>query len=633
MDSRQNRKPKKPHYIPRPPGKPYKYQCFQCPFTCNVKSHLFNHMKYNLCKNSMSLVSQRTEHTSKSLKAGQQSTPKEIPPSPSVENTLVCSVKTVKPQKDKPQEAPVKDDTAKDEKKTDEVPKGDLSREDSRIPVEESTVKEVGKATLTSTSAFSPVTPLREKKDGQTSVKVDQPPATISPFVHSSLPWVHGPLTVKPVLPHLIPEYSPYVLPDRPLSSLYQPYPLPSGHPLPSRTNAPSFRTEVVDPRFPHFTATVPPTLDSPNPAILQHYYPRYGHPLYQTSPLQYGLYHSPEIPPTLPTPRYISLEVYSRGYELRDHRGYFPPCSPDPDDSFGAKRDGEQSGREGQREKSITRLSPISGAAAAGSPDRPNRGVYSQAESSGDDRHTAQPDATTPLQPWRDAGPPTKPLAPVQAPPQTSLKQRALLHQGGTQAQVSYLCSGLPHDQRADDDDGDEEEDDQAPLDLSKRDYAKLSKREGGDIVHDAKDEMPLNLCMKPRPSSPAPSATQTHSPAPSQASLVWRAQRHQAAGEHSDQRETAAFALCQLACSSSQMQDSAPCSRNTDGAVGPGSATSEPTEEPYSTPDTRFDARRVCQAQEETCESSGEAPKRTGKKTSAKQPSHIPKKRPRCS
>lgn len=191
-----------------------------------------------------------------------------------------------------------------------------------------------------------------------------------------------------------------------------------------------------------------------------------------------------------------------------------------------------------------------------------------------------------------------------------------------------------MPHDQRADDDDGDEEEDDQAPLDLSKRDYAKLSKMEGGDIVHDAKDEMPLNLCTKPRPSSPAPSATQTHSPAPSQASLVWRAQRHQAAGEHSDQRETAAFALCQLACSSSQMQDSAPCSRNTDGAVGPGSATSEPTEEPYSTPDTRFDARRVCQAQEETtCESSGEAPKRTGKKTSAKQPSHIPKKRPRCS
>lgn len=49
-------KPKKPHYIPRPPNKPFKYHCFQCPFTCNEKSHLFNHVKYDLCKNSLSLL-------------------------------------------------------------------------------------------------------------------------------------------------------------------------------------------------------------------------------------------------------------------------------------------------------------------------------------------------------------------------------------------------------------------------------------------------------------------------------------------------------------------------------------------------------------------------------------------------
>nr|XP_055060058.1 zinc finger protein 750-like [Misgurnus anguillicaudatus]XP_055060059.1 zinc finger protein 750-like [Misgurnus anguillicaudatus] len=52
----KDRKPKKPHYVPRPPGKPFKYQCFQCPFTCNQKSHLFNHMKYNLCKISISIT-------------------------------------------------------------------------------------------------------------------------------------------------------------------------------------------------------------------------------------------------------------------------------------------------------------------------------------------------------------------------------------------------------------------------------------------------------------------------------------------------------------------------------------------------------------------------------------------------
>ncbi|XP_058141563.1 proline-rich protein 35 [Dasypus novemcinctus] len=50
------RKPKKPHYIPRPWGKPYNYKCFQCPFTCLEKSHLYNHMKYSLCKDSRSLL-------------------------------------------------------------------------------------------------------------------------------------------------------------------------------------------------------------------------------------------------------------------------------------------------------------------------------------------------------------------------------------------------------------------------------------------------------------------------------------------------------------------------------------------------------------------------------------------------
>ncbi|XP_072415573.1 uncharacterized protein prr35 [Chiloscyllium punctatum] len=52
----KERRPKKPHYIPRPWGKPYNYKCFQCPFTCMEKSHLYNHMKYSLCKNSLSLL-------------------------------------------------------------------------------------------------------------------------------------------------------------------------------------------------------------------------------------------------------------------------------------------------------------------------------------------------------------------------------------------------------------------------------------------------------------------------------------------------------------------------------------------------------------------------------------------------
>ncbi|XP_048846631.1 zinc finger protein 750 [Brienomyrus brachyistius] len=74
MSTTMERKPKRPHFIPRPPGKPYKYHCFQCPFTCNEKSHLFNHMKYDLCKNSISLMSLQAQP------ANRDPIPSQIPP-------------------------------------------------------------------------------------------------------------------------------------------------------------------------------------------------------------------------------------------------------------------------------------------------------------------------------------------------------------------------------------------------------------------------------------------------------------------------------------------------------------------------------------------------------------------------
>ncbi|XP_051889261.1 zinc finger protein 750 [Pristis pectinata] len=73
MSLMKERKPKKPHYIPRPPGKPFKYKCFQCPFTCNEKSHLFNHMKYSLCENSISLVTDQ-DQTGKCAKVNADAT-------------------------------------------------------------------------------------------------------------------------------------------------------------------------------------------------------------------------------------------------------------------------------------------------------------------------------------------------------------------------------------------------------------------------------------------------------------------------------------------------------------------------------------------------------------------------------
>ncbi|XP_072098634.1 zinc finger protein 750 [Mobula birostris] len=85
MNLMKERKPKKPHYIPRPPGKPFNYKCFQCPFTCNEKSHLFNHMKYSLCQNSISLLTDQDQlEKCTNLSADATNTPNQKDSAPNV---------------------------------------------------------------------------------------------------------------------------------------------------------------------------------------------------------------------------------------------------------------------------------------------------------------------------------------------------------------------------------------------------------------------------------------------------------------------------------------------------------------------------------------------------------------------
>lgn len=181
--------------------------------------------------------------------------------------------------------------------------------------------------------------------------------------------------------------------------------------------------------------------------------------------------------------------------------------------------------------------------------------------------------------------------------------------------------------------------DEDQVPLDLSKRDQVKHSQVEATNTADNTQNDMPLNLCIKTRPSSPAPNATKMHSPVPraslpASPTLGSRTQHHHSDKEHSDQRQTAAFALCQLACSSSQSSNSSTACRSSEGPVCPTLPASEPTDEDSCTAKTRLSVKRTNQAQDEaTGESKSEAPKRTGKKMSAKQPSHVPKKRHRCS
>ncbi|XP_040829700.1 proline-rich protein 35 [Ochotona curzoniae] len=84
----RSRKPKKPHYIPRPWGKPYNYKCFQCPFTCLEKSHLYNHMKYSLCKDSLSLLLDSPEQGYRHPTSPNPEGPSDTPPDLAVSSNV-----------------------------------------------------------------------------------------------------------------------------------------------------------------------------------------------------------------------------------------------------------------------------------------------------------------------------------------------------------------------------------------------------------------------------------------------------------------------------------------------------------------------------------------------------------------
>ncbi|KAL0196981.1 hypothetical protein M9458_005521 [Cirrhinus mrigala] len=279
MDTLQGRKPKKPHYIPRPPGKPFKYQCFQCPFTCNIKSHLFNHMKYNLCKNSISLVSQRMEQTGKTQRASQHNFPfnhksKEPPleteagkPVERV-NDKVEQEEMCKRTREKP-ESPIKEVTK-------DVPEPIRETRDKNADVDIEQTK--------ISSAFSPVARTCESEALSLSPrKDDQPSSAIPQFYHQMGPWV-APASTAPLLP-LIPDYPSYMIPERPLHSLYTPY----SH---NQANTPAYQLTPRETQRP----LVPSPLVPPSTSLLHPYHYRYSHSIIPGPPLPYSLYQHPEF-------------------------------------------------------------------------------------------------------------------------------------------------------------------------------------------------------------------------------------------------------------------------------------------------------------------------------------------------
>uniref|UniRef100_A0A8C2IWR7 Zinc finger protein 750 n=1 Tax=Cyprinus carpio TaxID=7962 RepID=A0A8C2IWR7_CYPCA len=545
MDTLQGRKPKKPHYIPRPPGKPFKYQCFQCPFTCNIKSHLFNHMKYNLCKNSISLVSQRMEQTGKTPRASQ--------------NNFPFNHKSKEPSLEDEANKPI--ERIKDKVEQEEMGKGTREKTESPIKVVTKDVPEpirevrdknvdmnIGQNKIS--SAFSPVARTCESEAlSQSPHKDDQSSSAIPQFYHQMAPWV-PPASTAPLLP-LIPDYPSYMVPERPLHSLYTPY----SH---SQANTPAYQLTPRETQRP----LVPSPLVPPSTSLLHPYHYRYGHPIIPGPPLPYSLYQHPELSMSLQRTRYLPLDVYSNRFYPREYGGHLVPLSHP--DSY-SRLPEDRAFQEHSTVDKGTRQSPLEGCAASGSPDRPSTADLTQRipvsfrqASHGESlpinrsQHT-DPGATiaTEILPNKSCG-----------QPQENILQKKDRNEPQTTASARSSESSSEKEDE-------ETEEEPGPLNLSKKDRAISSNmthhypdRELHYDSESSQDEAPLNLCLRVQSNNQAlPNTTGSETPEKqtiinAEVSTVVPPREQEI--DPCDQRHTAAFALCQLASSKDIVNDS---------------------------------------------------------------------------
>uniref|UniRef100_A0A8C5E838 Zinc finger protein 750 n=1 Tax=Gouania willdenowi TaxID=441366 RepID=A0A8C5E838_GOUWI len=473
METVQERKPKRPHYIPRPPGKPFKYQCFQCPFTCNEKSHLFNHMKYNLCKNSISLMSKKNSQSARQIKA-------------TTKAALVKSKETA--------------NMISSVQKTKSIEEKDLPRP----------------------SAFSPVTPNRDGaevfKEAVPQVEDSQPAAPT--FTHPGFPWGSIPpsIPVKPLTSLMVPDYPPYLLPDRPL---YSPYYLPASHHV-SEHNTTSFQSEFLNPQRPMALQPIVP----PHSTQFQPYAYTYCHPLHPGPPMPYAMYRPHELSMPITGHRYIPLDLYSANLSPKDYELY-PRTHPTPNTPPVSSKEEIHQVRSEDKE---TRFSPKEGCSASGSPDRPIQAHIMQKDSEECQNHST-------AEKW-DCG---------------SRVQKILLL---FIKLFCYICKDMSNfysfKMSLSDGDHKDNTDDLTPLNLStKHQNQKRIQSDHRLTCTDSRTikmpELPLNLCLRSSPGSPVHISSLNNPENP-------QLQTNNALEEEPcDQRQTAALALCQLASASS--------------------------------------------------------------------------------
>ncbi|XP_036691687.1 zinc finger protein 750 [Balaenoptera musculus] len=424
MSLLKERKPKKPHYIPRPPGKPFKYKCFQCPFTCNEKSHLFNHMKYGLCKNSITLVSE------------QDRIPKCSKPNSSDPKPTNQSDPMAKPTSSKPVpsglshlDAKLQHGLAKDDIKENvdlhacgphRCPgqKPTLHKEAAPLsPAPEATAgTQPVLEGATRPSAFIPVGEHRlkgqELTEAPEALTLTQPPAkaasfhTKSAFHAPGYPWKAGSPFLTPEFPHKIPstkgfgatspyvhptiaEYPPHFYTEHGLATIYSPYLLAGNSPECDSPLLSVYGAQDQRHFLPH-PGPIPKHLN-PAPSTYDHY--RFFQQYHSNLPIPYGFYRPESAFSSygLRPPPVAGISQDQSSHLLEEAALAYPAWSPSKLTSSNSHKkhtefekesptpEAKDLSKDGQRDTEGTKMSPRAGSAATGSPGRPSPTNFTQ--------------------------------------------------------------------------------------------------------------------------------------------------------------------------------------------------------------------------------------------------------------
>ncbi|XP_063455583.1 zinc finger protein 750 [Pan paniscus] len=416
MSLLKERKPKKPHYIPRPPGKPFKYKCFQCPFTCNEKSHLFNHMKYGLCKNSITLVSEQDRvpkcPKSNSLDPKQTNQP-DATAKPASSKSVANGLSAFD---SKLQHSSAREDIKENLELQARGTHRCLGQKPAlhgaspcKSPAPETALgAQPALEGAARPSAFVPVGEHRLKgpdnAEAPETLALHNPTAkaasfhTKSAFHAPGYPWKAGSPFLPPEFPHkisstkglgaispymhpTIPEYPPHFYTEHGLPTIYSPYLLAGSSP---ECDAPLLSVYgTQDPRhfLPH-PGPIPKHL-APSPATYDHY--RFFQQYPSNLPIPYGFYRPESAFSSygLRLPPVTGLTRDQSSHLLEEATLVYPALSPSRLNPLDPNRkhvefespipEAKDSSKAGQRDTEGSKMSPRAGSAATGSPGRPS--------------------------------------------------------------------------------------------------------------------------------------------------------------------------------------------------------------------------------------------------------------------